>query len=67
MCFDCEWEENLDICNDILDDSDNEWCFNTIQGIKKWIEENEHVTENQINAIENIQAAIERKNDLDDF
>lgn len=64
MCADCEWEENLDVCKDILDDLENEWCFDTITGIKKWVEENEHITEKQINAIENIQSAIERRNDF---
>jgi hypothetical protein len=62
VCSNCEWEEQLNICDEILDDIDNEWCFKTIEGIREWIMKNEHVTDNQINAIDNILQKIYENN-----
>lgn len=64
MCDKCEYEDYIEMCNDILEDFDNEWCSNTIEGIKNWIEKNEYVTGKQKEAIENIQKRIdESEND----
>jgi hypothetical protein len=62
MCANCEWEEQLNICDEILDDIDNEWCFETIEGIREWIMKNNHVTEKQEQAIDNISQKIYENN-----
>lgn len=34
-----------------------EFAFDTLEGIKSWVAENEHITERQIEAVENIEAS----------
>jgi len=50
-----EWEEYRDIIDEMLLDPNFEYADETLLGIKKWIVDNEHVTEGQIMAITNIQ------------
>lgn len=59
MCAICEWKEVLEELNDLCADSDFEWANETLSGIADWIEENEHVTGKQIDAIHNIKQAVE--------
>lgn len=63
MCDNCidEREEYLNICEDILSNWDNEWCWDTIENIKKWIEKNEHITMKQMEAIDNIVRKVNSK------
>lgn len=57
MCDGCEWENRLDQANEMLDDVSLEFAYDTIEGIRDWIEENEHATEQQCDALDNIQRA----------
>lgn len=59
MCNLCDWEVALDLADDLSVDPDCEFAIDTIEGIREWIEENEHVTSKQLEALENIQASIE--------
>lgn len=49
-----EWEQALDLCEEMMNDSDYDFAMDTIEGIHDWIEENETVTEKQVEAIQNI-------------
>ena len=55
MCKTCEWQEVLEEVNDLCADSDYDWANDTLSGIAEWVEENQHVTEKQLGAIENIK------------
>jgi len=50
-----EWEEYRDIIDEMLLDPSFEYADETLSGIRSWIVEHEHITENQIAAIINIQ------------
>lgn len=54
MCSRCNWESSLCLAEEILNDDDYEYAHDTVEGIHDWIEENEHVTEKQEEAIQNI-------------
>lgn len=47
----------LRLCNDMLEETDFEFAWETIEGIRDWIEENDLVTGKQINALQNIRRA----------
>jgi hypothetical protein len=59
MCEKCEWEETLEELNDLCADPDYEWANDTLSGIAEWVEKKKHVTEKQVDAIENIKAKVE--------
>lgn len=56
MCDKCNWESALALADEMLDDPEERYSFadDTISDIRDWIEENEHVTENQEQALQNI-------------
>lgn len=56
MCNKCadDRETYLEMCNEVLSNWDNDWAWDTINSIKEWIENNNHITEKQMNAITNI-------------
>lgn len=57
-----EVEEYINKCDRILREWDNEWAWETIEGIQNWIKEKNHITENQKDAIDNILRKIEEGN-----
>ena len=59
MCQKCEWQDVLAELNDLCADNDYEWANDTLSGIAEWVEENQHVTEKQIDAIANIKGRVE--------
>jgi hypothetical protein len=61
MCEACDWEDFADGLQVILGDPDFAWAADTIEGIQETVREKEHVTERQKEAIENIEAAVERR------
>jgi hypothetical protein len=54
MCDLCDWDETLDRIDELLNDDSLEWASDTLNGIRDWVEDNEHVTPGQSNAVENI-------------
>lgn len=56
-----ELREYKNKCRDILSDWDNDWAFDTIQGIYDWIIEKDFITEKQKEAIDNILEKINEK------
>ncbi len=66
---DSEWRDRLDQCQEILDLLDDlperaddfvQSAGEKVRDIAKWIEKEEHVTEGQCRALDNIQAGAER-------
>lgn len=55
MCADCDWEEALEQANRLLDDGRYAFASETIEGIADWIEERQHVTDAQQEALNNIE------------
>lgn len=59
MCDECGYEEALDKLDDMLLDEDYSFADSTLSGIKEWVQEHEHVTEKQWEAITNIEEAVD--------
>ena len=57
MCKSCGWEDLIEQIDELLEDDDYEFALDTLEGIRAWVAENEHCTENQQQAIENIANA----------
>jgi len=54
MCDKCNWESYLDLADEILDDESLNFAEDTVMNIQAWIDDNSHVTENQVQALNNI-------------
>ena len=61
MCESCDWEAMLDKIDELISDDRADFALATVEGIQTWVDEHEHITPKQKEAIENIEAAIERK------
>lgn len=59
MCFKCEWQEWQQRLEDMLDDSDYEFSWDTLGGIYEWVKKNGHITDKQKQAVENIENSVE--------
>ena len=57
MCEECNWEELVSEIAEMLDDSDFDFALDTLEGIEEWVLDNEHCTENQKTAVENISCS----------
>jgi len=58
MCSYCKWEKVRDKCKVMLDDPDFSFAYSSLEGIQEWVELNEHVTESQEDAVENIANSV---------
>jgi len=54
------WEDLVERIEEMLDDERYAFASETLQGIANWVFENEHCTEAQKQAVENIAASIEQ-------
>jgi hypothetical protein len=54
MCEDCNWRDKVVELEELLDEERYEWAFDTLEGIKDWAELHQHITERQLEAVENI-------------
>jgi len=54
MCDGCGWEDYVEKMKEMKKDSDFDFAKETITGISGWVSDNEHITDRQINAINNI-------------
>lgn len=59
MCASCEWDVVLAELEELCEADDYQWANDTLSGIAGNVEKRKHVTENQINAIDNIKRAVE--------
>ena len=54
-----DWRGWLDRINEAIDSGDYDWA-DSLVGIAEWVEENQHITDAQIRAVENILAAEDK-------
>jgi len=54
MCDGCGWEDYVEKMEEMKEDSDFDFAKETITGISGWVSDNGHITDRQINAINNI-------------
>lgn len=59
MCENCDYEYYDSCIEEMLDEPALEWALETLEGILKWIQENQHITEKQIEALNNIYSTLE--------
>ena len=59
MCYKCGYENYLSMAEEMLIEVDYEFAEDTIIKIKNWVEENQHITNKQKTALENIYNSIE--------
>ena len=65
MCLDCDWEEELGYIGKLMGNGKYDYALATLEKIANWVEENEHISPAQIQAIKNIERGG-RKNDYQD-
>lgn len=58
MCMTCEWEKLIDEIDDMLLDEDYIFASDTLEGIREWVEENQHCTSKQREAVRNIKESV---------
>ena len=61
MCQNCEYEDYIEKCDELLEDDRMGWCSDTVDRIKNWIEEHKHITERQQDTINKYHAIWEDK------
>lgn len=61
MCSRCDWEDVLERIEEMLGDSDYDFARDTLEGIREWVEDKEHVTERQKTAVDNIYESVARR------
>lgn len=54
MCAECDWITVFDRIKDLMDTGKFGFAQQTLEGIAEWIEEHQHVTDNQRAAVERI-------------
>ena len=57
MCEECDWEDLAIQIEEMQEESRFDWAHDTLQGILEWVSENEHCTEGQKDAINNIEGS----------
>ena len=55
MCDVCGWEDLVQFIDELLEEEDYEFASDTLEGIKEWVIDNEHCTEAQLEAVDNIE------------
>jgi len=59
MCNECSSQDYLAKIDDLLSDSSFRFAADTLEGIREWVEEHDHITDKQIDAVENIVGSRE--------
>ena len=54
MCDSCGWEDLLVKIDDALESGEFDWASDTLEGIQTWVNDEEHCTEPQERAVNNI-------------
>lgn len=58
MCDSCSWSDLLEEIEDMTEDDRYRFAAETLEGIYEWVESNEHCTEGQKAAVENIKESV---------
>jgi len=56
MCRVCDWESYVDKIEGMISDGEYKWAEDTLSGILEWVEENGHITDKQMRAVDNIES-----------
>lgn len=70
MCMECDFAHYIELADEMLDDNLYEFAWDTVEGIRKWTEEHNHITERQIVALENVYESVcdrNKEKDGEDF
>jgi len=54
----CNWEQLIDEVDDMLLETDYAFASNTLEGIREWVETNQHCTFKQREAVKNIKNSV---------
>jgi hypothetical protein len=57
MCDYCEWEDYVEKIDNMLSDGKYDFAIETLKGIKEWVEDNGHITDRQMEAVDNIYSS----------
>jgi len=57
MCQNCDWKDFIEEIDDMLGSDEYDWASDTLSGIRDTVENMEHCTDNQKQAVENIANA----------
>ena len=58
MCENCNWEDLVGDLDELLDEERYEFAGDTLEGIREWVVKNEHCTEAQKQAVQNIKNSV---------
>ena len=54
MCENCGWADAIDKIDDMLNDKKYTYANDFMTSVKAWVEKNEHITDKQKNALNNV-------------
>lgn len=57
MCDSCNWNDLLEEIEEMREDDRYGFASETLEGIRDWVENQEHCTDGQRSAVENIRAS----------
>jgi len=55
MCNNCDWKDYVDKIGGLLENGRHDWAGDTLEGILEWVEKNDHITDKQKDAVDNIE------------
>jgi len=58
MCDKCGYQHYVDLIDEIQLDERYEFAENTLTGILSWVRENEHISDGQKKAVDNIYNSV---------
>jgi len=61
MCEFCDFDIYMEKMEDMLNDDDYIFAYDTLESIYSWVDKQEHITDNQKIAIDNIQQSLRRE------
>ncbi len=61
MCDDCDWQEHVERIDELLAQERAEFASDTLEGIREWVVQQEHITPKQVRAIDNIAEFLDRE------
>ena len=60
MCQNCDWQDLIERIDEMVGSGDYDWAEDTLTGIRDTVEEREHCSERQTEAVDNIEESLKR-------
>jgi hypothetical protein len=60
MCQNCDWENLIERIDEMVNSGDYDWAEDTLTGIRDTVEERQHCSERQVEAVDNIEESLKR-------